>query len=800
MDFSSKLGSACAGKAEFLLIILPIDSIAMSDKKDQITDAEALAFHSEGKPGKLEITPTKPLLTQRDLSLGYSPGVAVPCIAIQKDPDAAYKYTAKGNMVAVISNGTAVLGLGNLGALASKPVMEGKAILFKRFADIDGIDIEVDTTDPDEFINCVKFLGPSWGGINLEDIAAPECFIIEQKLKEIMDIPVFHDDQHGTAIISAAGLINAAHLTGRDFKDLKVVVNGAGSAGIACLELIKNMGVPHHNVLLCDRDGVIYEGRTDGMNQWKSAHAVPTEKRTLLEAMTGADLFLGLSAAGAVTSEMVKAMAPNPIIFAMANPVPEILPEEILAVRDDAIIATGRSDYPNQVNNVMGFPYIFRGALDVHARTINEEMKLAAAQALAMLAREDVPDEVADAYSGKRLQYGRDYIIPTPFDPRLITTVPMAVAKAAMDSGVARKPIADFDAYRKELHARRDRTANSLTKIFDRVAANPQRMIFAEGEDENIVRAAVRWRDSGFGTPVLVGREERIKGCMNRLGVLNPETIEISNAKLTPRRNLQYIDFLYNRLQRKGYLKRDVARMVKNDRNIYASCMLAMGDGDAMVTGLTRNINVCISDIRKVVDVQPDETLFGMAMMIARERTVFIADTIINELPTPEELVRIACAAAKRVRHMGHEPRVAFLSFSNFGNPMREKAQRIRDAVALLDSQQVDFEYEGEMTADVALNPDLMQLYPFCRLSGPANVLIMPALHTANISARMLQQLGDGIMVGPIMIGLKQAAQVLPMNSSVTQVINLAAIAASTAIEQKMDLERGATSALGVTE
>lgn len=770
-----------------------------NNNKDQITREEALAFHSEGKPGKIEITPTKPLMTQRDLSLGYSPGVAVPCEEIHRDPSLAYKYTAKGNMVAVISNGTAVLGLGNLGALASKPVMEGKAILFKRFADIDSIDIEVDTTDADEFINCVKYLGPSWGGINLEDIAAPECFIIEQKLKEIMDIPVFHDDQHGTAIICAAGMINAAEISGRKFKDLKVVVNGAGAAGIACLELLKRMGVPHNNVLLCDRDGVVYEGRTVSMNQWKSAHAVPTKARTLLDAMTGAHVFIGLSAAGAVSKQMVKAMAPNPIIFAMANPIPEILPEEVHAVRSDAIVATGRSDYPNQVNNVMGFPYIFRGALDVQASEINEEMKIAAAQAIAELAREDVPDEVAAIYSGKKLRFGAEYIIPTPFDPRLISTVPVAVAKAAMKTGVARKPIKDLDAYVKQLAGRRDHTANSLMPIYEHLRDEPQRVIFAEGEDENIIRAAVRWRDMGFGTPILVGRADKIEAGFRAIGLRSSRGIEIMNAAIS-KKNTAYIDYLYERLQRKGFLRRDCVRMVKNDRNIFASCMLALGDGDALITGLTRNSTVCLNDIRKVIDTNKDEILMGLSMLITREQTLFIADTVVNELPTAEELADIACAAAKEVRAMGHEPRVAMLSYSNFGNPMREKSQRIRDAMKVLDARHVDFVYEGEMSADVALNPKLLEMYPFSRLKEPANVLVMPALHTANISMKLLQELGEGTMVGPIMLGLEKPAQIVQMGSSVSQIINIAAVAAHDAIELKARAKRPAKKAAAVAK
>ncbi len=757
----------------------------MAKDTDKITNEEALAFHHEGKPGKIEVNPTKPLMTQRDLSLAYSPGVAAPCQEIHKNPDYAYKYTSKGNMVAVISNGTAVLGLGNLGALASKPVMEGKAVLFKRFADIDSIDIEVDTADVDEFVNCVKYLGATWGGINLEDIAAPECFIIEQKLKEVMDIPVFHDDQHGTAIICAAGLINAAYLCGKELKDLTVVVNGAGSAGIACLELIKRMGVPHDQVILCDREGVVYEGRTTGdMNQWKSAHAIKTDKRTLLDAMTGANVFLGLSAPGVVSKEMVAAMAPNPVIFAMANPIPEIMPEEVAEVRDDAIVGTGRSDYPNQVNNVMGFPYIFRGALDVNAREINEDMKIAAAEALAKLAREDVPDEVAAAYSGKRLEFGKNYIIPTPFDPRLITTIPVAVAKAAMESGVARRPIEDMEAYAKSLEARRDRTANSLDSIYDKLQNNPQKIIFAEGEDENIIRAAVKWRDRGLGDVVLVGRIDKVEAAYQKLGVDNTQGIEIVNAAVTPHIE-EYIEYVYKKLQRRGFLHRDVVRMVKNDRNIFASCILALGHGDAMVTGMTRNATVSLQNIQRVIDVRPNETLFGMSMMLTREETIFIADTVVNELPTAEELADIAESAAHKVRQMGHEPKVAFLAYSNFGNPMRARAEHIREAVKIMDSRNVDFEYEGELTADMALNVETRKLYPFSRLTGPANILIMPGLHSAHISTKMLQELGDGVMIGPILVGLEHAAQIVQMNSTVNQIVNMAAIAASDAIANK---------------
>ena len=763
----------------------------MASENMKITDEEALLFHTMGQPGKISITPTKPLITQRDLALGYSPGVAVPCIKIHENKDAAYDYTSKGNLVAVVSNGTAVLGLGNLGALASKPVMEGKAILFKRFADIDSIDIEVDSVDVEKIIETVRAISVSFGGINLEDIGAPDCFIIEQRLKEICDIPVFHDDQHGTAIVTAAGILNAAHITGRQLSDLKIVANGAGSAGIACIELLKHMGVKHQNVLLCDRSGVIYEGRNDSsMNQWKSAHAVKTSKRTLAEAMEGADVFLGLSSAGAISKDMVKSMGKNPIIFAMANPIPEIMPEEVLEVRSDAIIATGRSDYPNQVNNVMGFPYIFRGALDVRAREINTEMKVAAAEAIAELARSDVPEEVLATY-GRELKYGPEYIIPTPFDPRLITMIPIAVARAAMESGVARKPITDFDAYRRILNARLDPAANSMANIFDVVSQNPQRVIFAEGEEEKVIRAAIHWRDNGYGHPILIGRAERIRQTIHRLGIKHADDLEITNAAVSTNLN-RYIDYLDGKLQRKGFLKRDVERMVKNDRNIFASCMIASGHGDVVITGLTRNYYRALENICRVIDTKPGQSLFGVSMLVSKNRTVFISDTAVQELPNEHELADIAVRTARKVQQMGHEPRVALLSYSNFGNPMKEKSKRIRDAVALLDARDdITFEYEGEISADVALNAELMALYPFCRLSGPANVLVMPALHSAHISANLLEELGVGTVIGPILVGLSKPVQIVSMNASVADIINLAAIGSIDAIEEKALMSPG---------
>ena len=745
-------------------------------------ERDTLLMHSTGRPGKIEITPTKPLATQRDLSLAYSPGVAFPCLHIARDPSLAYDYTAKGNLVAVISNGTAVLGLGDLGALASKPVMEGKAVLFKRFADVDSIDLEVDTRDVEEFIGAVRYLGPSFGGINLEDIKAPECFIIEQRLRELMEIPVFHDDQHGTAIIAAAGLINSLDLTGRDIATTKVVVNGAGAAGIACLELMKCLGVRHENVILCDTKGTIYQGRTEGMNQWKSAHAVPTKARTLAEALEGADVFLGLSVKGAVTAEMVASMAAKPIIFAMANPDPEITPEEVKSVRSDAIVATGRSDYPNQINNVLGFPYIFRGALDVRASTINEAMKMAAARAIAALAREDVPDEVDAAYSGRRLRYGPDYIIPVPFDPRLISSIPPAVAKAAMDTGVARKPIIDMAAYKRELSARLDPAAASMEAITEAVKAHPKRVVFAEGEEEKQIRAAVAFSNAGLGHPILIGREERIRASMKNIGLPAAESLEIINSRLSPRTS-HYTDMLYERMQRKGALYRDAQRLVNQERNIFAALMVQSGDADAMVTGLTRNYWQAFEEIQKVIDPKPGELMFGMTVFIAKGRVVFVADTTVMETPSPEHLADIAVQTAHKARQMGHEPRVAMISYSTFGNPSNDRSERVREAVEILDSRNVDFVYDGEMGADVALDPDLLSHYPFCRLKEPANVLVMPGLYSATISSKLLQKLGGASVIGPILVGMSKPVQITSMDASAADIVNMAVLACHDALK-----------------
>ena len=749
----------------------------MADKsKFSFTTREALFYHETIRPGKIEIIPSKPMATQRDLSLAYSPGVAAPVEAIAENPQLAAKYTARSNLVAVISNGTAILGLGNLGALASKPVMEGKAVLFKRFADVDSIDIELDTEDPEAFINAVALMEPSFGGINLEDIKAPECFIIEQALRDRMKIPVMHDDQHGTAIIAAAGLINACLLTGRKLKDCRMVVNGAGASALACTALIKAMGIPHENVIVCDRSGPIYPGRED-VDQWKSAQAVPTKARSLEEALVGADIFLGLSAAGALKPEWVAKMADKPIIFAMANPTPEIMPDEAKAVRPDAIIATGRSDVPNQVNNVLGFPFIFRGALDVQATTINEEMKIAAARAIAELARERVPDEVAAAY-GVSHQFGEEYLIPAPFDPRLMEVVSSAVAKAASDSGVALAPIEDFDAYRHSLKARLNPTTSVLTQVYETAKANPKRVVFAEAEEEVVLRAAIQFRDFGYGTPVLVGRTEKVSEKLVELAVEDPDSFEIHNSKISehvPAMN----EYLYNRLQRKGFTERDVARMVNQERNVFAALLVALDVGDAMITGLTRPFAQSAREVNLVLDPKPGEISFGIHLMIGKNYTVFLADTTINERPGAAELAHIAKETAAVARRLGHEPRVAFLSYSTFGNPSGKWLDNIRGAVAILDQEDPGFEYEGEMAPDAALNPKVMERYPFSRLSAPANVLVMPGLQSANLSAKLLRELAGASTIGPMLIGMQKPVQIAPMTAIAPDVLTLAVLAAA---------------------
>ena len=745
--------------------------------KNKVTSEEALAFHLEPTPGKFEITATVPMTTQRDLSLAYSPGVAVPCEAIAADPQLAYDYTNKGNLVAVISNGTAVLGLGNLGALASKPVMEGKAVLFKRFADVNSIDIELDTEDTDAFINAVKLMGPTFGGINLEDIKAPECFIIEQRLKEEMDIPVFHDDQHGTAVICAAGLLNALKISGKKMEDVRIVLNGAGAAGIACLELLKAMGAKHNNCIMCDTKGVIYQGRTEGMNQWKSAHAAATDARTLTDAMKGADVFLGVSAKGAVTADMVASMAPDPVIFAMANPDPEITPEEAHAVREDAIVATGRSDYPNQVNNVLGFPYLFRGALDINARAINDEMKIACAHALANLAREDVPDEVALAY-GKNLTFGRDYIIPTPFDPRLIHTIPPAVAKAGMDTGAARRPIIDMEAYEQGLKSRLDPTANIMRGINTRARTNQARMIFAEGDDPKVLRAAVMYQRQGFGKALIVGRSDDVKAKLIAAGLEDAVSeLEVVNAANTPHLET-YKSFLFQRLQRRGFDSKDIHRLAARDRHVFAALMLAHGHGDGLVTGATRKSAHVLDQINHVFDANAKGGATGITALLHKGRIVLIGDTLVHEWPDATDLANIAESGARVARHLGLEPRVAFVSFSTFGYPVSERAEKMHMAPRALDDRGVDFEYEGEMTVDVALNAESQKNYPFSRLTGPANVLVVPARHSASISVKLMQEMAGATVIGPILTGLDKSIQIASSTSTTNDILNMAILAA----------------------
>ena len=747
-------------------------------KIDHYTDKEALDFHKEKKPGKIEIISSKNMITKRDLALAYSPGVAAPVKEISKNPEAAYDYTSKGNLVAVISNGSAILGMGNLGALASKPVMEGKAVLFKRFADIDSIDLEIDSKDSEEIISSIKNFAPSFGGINLEDIAAPDCFIIEQKLKEILDIPVFHDDQHGTAIITTAALINALDISGKSIDKIKVVVNGAGASAQACTELFKNSGVPAENIIMLDRKGVIYKGRTEGIDQWKSKYAVESKLRTLEEAMNNADVFLGLSAKGVLKKEMVKSMAKNPIIFACANPDPEILPEEINEVRNDAIIATGRSDYPNQVNNLIGFPYIFRGALDVRSKIINEEMKVAASQAIAKLAREDVPDEVVAAMGGERPHYGKDYIIPSTFDPRLISVIPAAVAKAAMESGVARKKIEDFETYKDQLKQRLDPTVTIMQGINSFIKNNQKKIVFADGEDENTLKAAIAFKNSKLGIPILVGKESKIKEQIKNIGYNESFDIEIVNSKDEKKRN-KYVKHLFKKLQREqGLLERDCDRLVRNDRVIWATSMVACGDADGAVTGNTRRFGASLEKIKQVVDVRKGEIMFGLNMVVHKGKTIFIGDTSVHEYPTSEQMAEIAISTARVVRLFGFDPKVAFVSHSTFGQPLTSRTKHIRDAVEILKEKKVDFEFDGDMQPDVALNPEYEELYPFASIVGKANILIMPGQHSAAISYKLMKTIGDAKVIGPLLIGLGLPIEIAPLRSSTSEIINLASIAA----------------------
>jgi len=750
-------------------------------KIEHYTDKEALDFHSRNKPGKIEINSSKPMTTKRDLALAYSPGVAVPVEAISKNPESVYDYTSKGNLVAVISNGSAILGMGNLGALASKPVMEGKAVLFKRFADIDSIDLEIDSQNADEIINSIKNFACTFGGINLEDIAAPDCFIIEEKLKEILDIPVFHDDQHGTAIITTAALINALDISGKSIKDIKVVVNGAGASAIACTNLFKNSGVPNENVTMLDRKGVIYRGRTEGMDQWKSSHAIDTKDRTLEEAISGADVFLGLSAKGALKKELVSTMAKNPIIFACANPDPEITPEEVMEIRDDAIIATGRSDYPNQVNNLIGFPYVFRGALDVRATTINEEMKVAAANAIAKLAREDVPDEVVAAMGGDRPKYGKDYIIPSTFDPRLISVIPAAVAKAAMDSGVAKKDIKDFEIYKEQLKQRLNPSVTIMQGINSYIKKNQKRIVFADGEDENTLKAAIAFKNSKLGIPILIGKKEKIKERIKEIGYSENFNIEIINSKDSEKRE-RYVGYLFEKMQREqGLLERDCDRLVRNDRVIWASCMVACGDADGAVTGNTRRFGASLDKIKQVVNPRPGEIMFGLNMVVSKGKTIFVGDTSVNEYPSSEELAKIAISSARVVKMFGIIPKVAFVSHSTFGQPLTSRTKHIKKAVEILKNRNVDFDFDGDMQPDVALNEEYKELYPFSSIVGNANILIMPGQHSAAISYKMMKSLGDTKVIGPLLIGLGQPIEIAPLRSSTSEIIDLASVAAYSA-------------------
>ena len=745
-------------------------------KIDHYSDKEALDFHIKGKSGKIEINSSKPLITKRDLSLAYSPGVAAPVKEIARNPELAYDYTSKGNLVAVISNGSAILGLGNLGSLASKPVMEGKAVLFKRFADIDAIDIEINSNDTDSIIETIKNIGGTFGGINLEDIAAPDCFIIEQKLKEVLDIPIFHDDQHGTAIITTAALINALDISKKKIGDVKIVVNGAGASAIACTNLFKSSGVKNENVIMCDRKGVIYKGRNN-VDQFKSRHAAVTKLRTLQEAMKGADVFLGLSAKDVVTKNMVKSMAKNPIIFACANPDPEIKPEDIKDVRLDAIIATGRSDYPNQVNNLIGFPYIFRGALDVRAKEINEEMKVAAAKAIALLAREDVPDEVVSAYGGDRPKYGKEYIIPSTFDPRLISIIPSAVAEAAMKSGAARKIIKNLEDYKDELTNRLDPSMSVMQGINAKVRKNPKKVIFAEGEDENMLKAAVEFGKNKLGIPILIGAEKRIREQLKKIGLDENHKIQIVNSTDKAKRE-KYVKYLYKKLQRDGQLERDVDRLVRNDRIAWGSSMIACKDADAMVTGNIRHYAASIEKLEKVVDSRAGEEIFGMTMIVSKGKTVLVADTNVQDFPSPKRLVNVSKSCVRVARLFGFDPKVAFLSHSTFGKPISKNTKHVRDAIELLKKEKVDFDFDGEMQPDVALNPAYKETYPFSKIVGNANILIMPALHSASISVKIMKTFGGAKLIGPLLIGLGLPIEVAPLRSSPSEILNLASIAA----------------------
>jgi malate dehydrogenase (oxaloacetate-decarboxylating)(NADP+) len=740
-----------------------------------IRKQDALDYHSGGRRGKIEIRPTKPTQTQRDLSLAYSPGVAEPCLEIKANPEDAYTYTTKGNLVAVVSNGTAVLGLGNIGPLAAKPVMEGKGVLFKRFADIDVFDIELAASDPDEVIRVVKALEPTFGGINLEDIKAPDCFHIEETLKRELDIPVFHDDQHGTAIISGAALMNWLELAEKDIARIKVVINGAGAAGIACAELIESLGVRHENIVMCDSKGVVYRGRTEGMNPYKERYAIETRFRTLKEAMEGADVFMGVSVKDAVSKAMVASMNQRPLVMAMANPDPEINWDDAMSVRKDLVMATGRSDFPNQVNNVLGFPFIFRGALDVRARAINMEMKLAASQALAALAKEDVPDSVMRAYGVDSMRFGPSYIIPSPFDPRVLTWEAPAVAKAAMETGVARIQI-DLESYRDRLEARLGRGREVMRSVIVRAKRNPKRIVFPEGEEMKILRASQQLVDEEIAKPILLGRPDVIRARMRELG-LDLDGVEVVDPTESDRLEI-YADALYELRNRRGVTRSETLGLLQN-RNVFGSMMVERGDADAMVAGLTQHYPDTIRPALQVIRVKTEARVAGVYMMVFQNDIKFFADTTVTIEPTPEDLAKIAIEAAEVARRFNVEPRVALLSFSNFGSTKHPLVDKVRRAVELIREQEPGLVVDGEMQADTAVVPEILSgTYPFSRLKEAANVLVFPSLEAGNIAYKLIQRLGDAKAVGPILVGLRKPVHVLQRGAEVDEIVDMAAIAA----------------------
>ena len=741
-----------------------------------IRPEDALEYHSSPPAGKVSVTPTKPCRTQRDLSLAYTPGVAVPCLEIERDPSLAYKYTAKANLVAVVSNGTAVLGLGNIGALAGKPVMEGKGVLFKRFADIDVFDIELATEDPKEVIRTCQILEPTFGGINLEDIKAPECFYIEEELRKTMKIPVFHDDQHGTAIISGAGLLNALEISGKQIGDIRVVFNGAGAAAISCAEHYVRLGVKRENILMCDTKGVVHDGRTQGMNPYKARFAAKTEARTLTEALVGADVFFGLSSAGCVTPEMILGMAPNPVIFALANPDPEITYELALATRPDAIVATGRSDYPNQVNNVLGFPFIFRGALDVRATTINDEMKLAATRALAALAKEDVPDSVLRAYGVDRLEFGRDYIIPKAFDPRVLIWEASAVAQAAMDTGVAQLPV-DIKQYREDLQKRLGKANFMMRSMVHKAQKEPKRVVFTEGEEGKILRACQILLDESIAKPILLGNADKIRAKASELR-LHLDGIEIVDPPQSPRLAV-YTEEFYSLRQRKGVTRTEAEQLILN-HTTFGSVMVRLGDADALVGGLTTHYPDTIRPALQVIDIRPElRRVAGVYVLITPKGDIyFLADATVNIDPTSEDLAEIAIMAAEKARRFNQEPRVAMLSFSNFGSTRHPLADKVRRAVELVRQRAPGLMIDGEMQADTAVTPHIIEdTYPFSTLKGGANVLIFPNLESGNIAYKLLQRIGGAELVGPLLTGLSKPVHVLQRGSEVNDIVHVAAVA-----------------------